>query len=148
MVEGVSAISFIRVLIFFMRVLPSWPNQFPKTLLPNIITLGIRSPYMNFGGEETQTFSLLCFSSVQFSHSVLSNFLQPHGLQHTRLPCPSSTPRGYSNLRPLSQWCHPTISSSVVPFSSRLQFFPASGSFPMSRFFTSGGQSIGVSASA
>ena len=80
------------------------------------------------------------------SHSVMSNSLQPHGLQLTRLPCPSPSP-GVGPC-PLSQWCHPTISSSVVPFSSRLQSFPASGSFPMSRFFTSGCQSIGVSASA
>ena len=87
-------------------------------------------------------------ASVQFSHSVVSDCLQPHGLQHARLPCPSPTPGAYSNSRPLDQWCHPTMSSSVIPFSSRLQSFPASGSFPMSQFFTSGGQSIGVSASA
>ena len=86
--------------------------------------------------------------SIKFSHSVVSNSLGPHGLQHARLPCPSSTPRACSNSRPLSQWCHPNISSSVVPFSSCLQSFPASGSFPMSQFFTSGGQNTGVSASA
>ena len=86
--------------------------------------------------------------SVQFSHSVVSNSLKPHGLQHVRLPCPSPTPGVYSNSCPLSQWYHPTISSSVIPFSSCLQFFPASGSFPVSQFFASGGQSIGVSASA
>ena len=78
----------------------------------------------------------------------MSNSLWPHGLQHTRLPCPSPNPGAYSNSCPLSQWCHPTISSSVVPFSSCLKSFPASGSFPMSQFFTSGGQSIGVSPSA
>ena len=72
----------------------------------------------------------------------------PHGLQHTRLPCPSPTPRVCSNSCPSSRWCHPASSSSVVPFSSHLQSFPASGSFQMSQFFTSGGQSIGVSASA
>ena len=83
----------------------------------------------------------------QFSHSAVSDSLWPHGLQHARLPCPSSIPRVYSNSCPLSQWCHPTIPSSVIPFSSCLQSFPASGSFPMSQFFTSGGQSIGVSAS-
>ena len=88
------------------------------------------------------------FSSVQFSCSVVSNSLRPHGLQHTRLPCPSPTPRACSNSCSLSRWCHPTISSSVVPFSSCLQFFPASGSFPVSQFFPSGGQSLGVSASA
>ena len=86
--------------------------------------------------------------SVQFSHSVVSNSLWPHGRQHTRPPCPSPIPRAYSNSRPSSQWCHPTISSSVGPFSSCLQFFPASGSFPMSQFFASGGQSIGAIASA
>ena len=73
---------------------------------------------------------------------------RPHGLQHTMLPCPSPTPRAYSNTCPSSQWCHPTTSSSVVPFSSCLQSFPASGSFPVSQFFASGDQSIGVSASA
>ena len=78
----------------------------------------------------------------------MSDSLWPHGLQHARSPCPSPTLRVYSDSRPLSQWCHPTISSSVVPFSSHLQSFPASGSFPMSQFFASGGQSIGVSASA
>ena len=76
----------------------------------------------------------------------MSNSLQPHGQQHTRPPCPSPTPRVYSNSCPLSQWCHPTISSSVIPFSSCLQSFPASGFFQMSQFFISGGQSIGVSA--
>ena len=89
----------------------------------------------------------LLFSSVQFSHSVVSDSLRPHGLQHTRPLCPSPTPKVYSNSRPLSRWCHPTISSSVIPFSSHLQSFPASGSFPISQFFASGGQSIGVSAS-
>ena len=95
---------------------------------------------------------LWCFSSpivsVKFSHRVISDSWQPHGLQHARPPCPSPTPGAYSNSCPLSQWCHPTISSSVVPFSSCLQSFPASGSFPMSQLFTSDGQSIGVSASA
>ena len=86
--------------------------------------------------------------SVQFSRSAMSDSLRPHGLQHTRPPCPSQTPRAYSNSCPLSQWCHPTISSSVVPFSSRHQSFPASGSFQMSQFFPSGGENIGVSASA
>ena len=88
------------------------------------------------------------FSSVQFSRSVVSDSLRPHGLQHARPPCPSPTPRAYSSSSPLSWWCHPTISSSVVPFSSCLQSFPASGSFQMSQFFTSGGQSIRVLASA
>ena len=86
--------------------------------------------------------------SVQFSRLVVSYSLQPHGLQHTRPPCPSPTPGACSNSCPLSQWCHLTISSSVIPFSSCPQFFPASGSFPKSHFFTSGGQRIGASASA
>ena len=87
-------------------------------------------------------------NSVQFSCSVMSNSLWPHGLQHARLLCPSPTPGVYSNSCPLRQWCHPNISSSVIPFSSCLQSFPASGSFPMSQFFASDGQNIGVSASA
>ena len=85
--------------------------------------------------------------SDQFSCSVMSNSFRPHGLQHTRPPCSSPTPRAYSNSCALSRWCHPTISSSVVPFSSCLQSFPASGSFQMSQLFASGCQSIGVSAS-
>ena len=84
--------------------------------------------------------------ATQFSCSVVSNFLWPHGLQHARPPCPSPTCGVYSNSRPLSQWCHPTISSSVIPFSSHLQSFPTSGSFPVSQFFTLGGRSIGVPA--
>ena len=87
-------------------------------------------------------------SSVQFSCSVMSDSLWPHGLQHTRPPCPSPAPGIYSNTCPLNPWCHPTISSSVIRFSSCLQSFPASGSFQMSQFFSSGGQSIRVSASA
>ena len=83
-----------------------------------------------------------------FSCSLVSNSSQPHRLQHARLPCPSPTPGVYSNSCPLSQWCHPTISSSVIPFSSCLQSLPASGSFPISQFFASGSQSIGVSTSA
>ena len=92
--------------------------------------------------------NLLIISQFSCIHSVLSNSLQPHRLQHTRLPCLSPTPRACSNSCPLSRWCHPTISSSVVPFSFCLESFPASGSFPVSQFFPSGGQSIGASASA
>ena len=84
--------------------------------------------------------------SVQFSHSAMFNSLWSHGLQHARPPCPSPTPGAYSNSCPLSRWCHPTISSSVIPFSCP-QSFPALESFQMSQFFTSGGQSIGVSSS-
>ena len=87
------------------------------------------------------------FSSVQFSHSVMSDSVQSHGLQHARLPYPSPIPGACSNTCPLSGWCHLTISSSVIPFSC-LQSFPASGCFPISHFFALGGQSIGVSASA
>ena len=86
--------------------------------------------------------------SVQFSCSVMSDFLWPHRLQHARPPYPSRAPKVYSDSCPLSQWCHPTIWSSVGPFSSCLQSFPALGSLPMSQLFASGGQSIGVSASA
>ena len=93
----------------------------------------------------TQIFNLLL---LLFCHSVMSDSLQPHGLQRARLPCLSPFPRVCSKSCPLNQWCHPTISSSVVPFSSCLQSFSASGSFPVSQFFTSGSQSIGVSASA
>ena len=89
------------------------------------------------------------FISVQFNHSVVSDSLWPHGLQqYIRPPCPSPTPGVYSNSCPLSQWCHPTISSSVVSFFSCLQSFPTSGSFPISQLFASGGQSMRVSASA
>ena len=88
------------------------------------------------------------FSSVQFSRSVMSDSLRPHESQHARPPCPSPTPGVYSNACPSSRWCHPAISSSVILFSSCPQSLPASGSFPMNQLFTSGGQSIGVSASA
>ena len=88
------------------------------------------------------------YSSVQFSHSVVSNSLRPHELQDARPLCPSPTPRVHPNPCPSSRWYHPTISSSVIPFSSCLQFFPASGSFQMSQLFPSGGQSIGGSDSA
>ena len=91
---------------------------------------------------------LVLFSSVQFSRSVVSDSLWPHGLQHARVPCPSATPGIHPNSCPLSRWCHPTISSSVTPFSPCPQSFPASGCFPMSQLFASGSQSIGVSASS
>ena len=107
-----------------------WSTHFTKGFL---LVMKLMSPRRDLG---------------QFSRSVMSNSLRPHGLQHTRPPCPSPTPRVYSNSCPLSWWCHPTISSSVVPFSSFLQYFPASESFPSSQFFISGGQSIGVSASS
>ena len=102
--------------------------------------------YVRTGLLNTKLFKIFG-PEVQFSHSVVSDSLRPHELQHSRPPCPSPIPGVYSNSCPLSQWCHPTISSSVIPFSSCLQSFPASGSFPVSQFFTSDGQSIGVSAS-
>ena len=89
-----------------------------------------------------ENFQTCQFSSVHFSPSVMSNSLQPHGLQHTRPPCPSPTTGAYSNSCPLSRWCHPTFSPPVVPFS-HLQSFPASGSFQMSQFFASGGHKLG-----
>ena len=89
-----------------------------------------------------------CFSSVQFSLSVVSDSLRPHESQHARPPCPSPTPGVHSNLHPSSRWCHPAISSSVIPFSSCPQYLSASESFPMSQLFAWGSQSTGVSASA
>ena len=100
-----------------------------------------------FFNQNLIVFRVQVFCLVQFSRSVMSDSLRPHGLQHTRPPCPSPTPRVHPNPCPLSQWCHPTVSSSVAPFSSCPQSFPASGSFPLSQLFASGGQSIGVSAS-
>ena len=99
-------------------------------------------------GPSPHCLSKACQSVNQFSCSVVSNSLWPHELQHTRPPCLSPTPGVYPNSCPLSRWCHPAISSSIVPFSSCPQSLPASGSFPMSQLFTWGGQSIGVSASA
>ena len=105
-------------------------------------------PALSFPHCDHKPVLCVCISSsVQFSRSVMSSFVWPHGLQHARLPCPSPPPGACSNSCPLSQWCHPTISSSVIPFSSSPQSFPASGAFPMSQLFTSGGQSIGASAS-
>ena len=116
-------------------------NLIPPPRITESETLG--------GGASKSVYSeVFLVGSVQFSHSVVSNSLRPCGLQHARPPCPPPTPRVYSNSCPLSWWWHPTMSSLVVPFSSRLQSFPASGSFPVSQFFTSGGQSIGASASA
>ena len=95
---------------------------------------------------QNKSYLIFQFSSVQFSRSVVSDCLQPHDLQHARPPCPSPTPRVHSNSCPLSQWCHPAISFSVVPFSSCPQSLPTSESFPMSQLFSWGGQSTGVSA--
>ena len=105
--------------------------RFSKTCFPLLSSIYQVCP--KFPLERTVTFSVLRVDtdSVQFSHSVVSDSLWPHGLQHTRLPCSSPVPRACSNSCPLSRWCHPTISSSVIPFSSHLQSFPASGSFQM-----------------
>ena len=116
----------LRFLIFFSSL--SGNSQ---------VALVVKNPITN-GGD----------IRVQFSRSVVSSPLGPHESQHARPPCPSPTPRVYSNPCLWSRWCHPTISSSVVPFSSHIQYFPVSGSFQMSQLFTSGGQSIGTSASA
>ena len=110
-----------------------------KVIFQKEILSGLKRAFLN---------AKVLIHSVQFSRSVVSNSLQPHELQHARPPCPSPTPRAYSNSCPLSWRCHPAISSPVVPFSSCPQSLPASGSFPMSQLFASGGQSIGVSASA
>ena len=106
---------------------------------------GIYYPLANDTGVLIMPTWVIC-TSVQFSHSVMSDSLRPHESQHARPPCPSPTPGVHSNSRPSSRWCHPAISSSVVPFSSCPQFLPASESFPKSQLFAWGGQSIGVSA--
>ena len=103
--------------------------------------------YKDITSEYSYFYEEFTWPSVQFSHSVMSDSLRPHGLQHTRPPCPLPTSGVYSNLCPLSWWCHPAISSSVIPFSSCFQSFPASGSFQMSQFLASGAQSIRISAS-
>ena len=107
----------------------------------------MNGPQVQMHGERFKNIvSWIAFSSVQFSHSVVSDSLWPHEPQHARPPCPSPTPVVHPNPCPSSWWCHPTISSSVIPFSC-LQSFPASGSFPMSQLFASGGQNIGASIS-
>ena len=127
--------------IFLKIFIIIWSPSFPSSWFP-------------IHGFPIYTVSQLLICSLkphqfsQFSSSVMYKSFRLHGLQHAKLPCPSPTPRACSNSHPMSQWCHPTISSSVVPFSSCLRSFPASGSFQMSQFFASGGQSIGVSASA
>ena len=129
-------------LISVFNPLGGWANtMWPKVLILNDIArlCDMTSPNLSY---------YIDYQFSQFSRSVMSDSLQPHGLEHTRPPCPSATPGVYSNSCPLNQWCHPTISSSVVPFSSCPQSFPESGSFQESQFFKSGGQSVGVSASA
>ena len=129
---------------------------FPETKIMGLCINKVRSwelkfPVTTFLSKFHRLHVLLLtgfISLVQFSFSVMSDSLWPHGLQHTRLPCPSPTRGACSNSCPLNRWCHPTISSSVIPFSSCLQSFPASGSFSISQFFASGSQSTGVSALA
>ena len=116
-------------------------------MLPLTSTAGFQDFSKYTHGHPTLSLALLQFSLVQFSHSVVYNSLQAHGPKHARPPCPSSTPRVYPNSCPLSQGCHPTSSSSVIPFSSCLQSFQASGSFQMTQLFASSSQSIWVSAS-
>ena len=132
------------------------PDSRPPATWPSLQRIchrwGIRrtlSERENAGSFKSQSHSLFpLISSVQFSRSVVSNSLRPHESQHARPPCPSPTPGVHSNSRPLSRWCYPAISSSVIPFSSCPQSLPESESFPMSQLFAWGGQSIGVSASA
>ena len=119
--------TFVMILLPHIIILLSYPNTTYYLILSHMIHYII--------------------SSVQFSRSVVSDFLRPHEPHHARPPCPSPTLGVYPNPCPLSQWCHPTISSSVIPFSSCPQSFPASGSFQMNQLFAWGGQSIGVSAS-
>ena len=126
------------------RRLAKWPLG--KCVL-NIRNLNLLCTFTCLSTDVRFLTFLLGFSSVQLSCSVMSDSLRPHGQKPARPSCPSSTPGVYSNSCSLSWWCHPAISSSVIPFSPSLQSFPASGSFQMSQLFTSGGQSIGVPAS-
>ena len=124
-----------QIVFEFLRNRVTLLSSYPEHLTCRFL---INAYWMNeWVGSQT-----LFIHSVQFSCSVVSNSLWPRGLQLTRPPCPSPTPRVFSNSCPLSQWCHPTISSSIIPFSSHLQSFPASGSFQMSQFFTSGGHTL------
>ena len=148
----------------FSRKIPSYhfaSHSYTLAPAPGWVTVLIASSFVSFSCSWTSYIwnhmvyfcsANFCYLSILFYTSVLisvaqSNSLQPHGLQHARLPCPSPIPIVYSNSCPSSRWCHLAVSSSVIPFSSCLQSFPASGSFPVSWFFTSGDQSFGVSAS-
>ena len=131
----------------FAILIKSW---FPNTCLNMVIDINFDTSNFFAGSTEMDSASELwvCQPSVQFSCSVVSESLWPDGLQHARLPCPSPTPGAYSNSCPSSQWGDPIISDSVIPFSSHLQSFPASGSFPLSELLASVGKSIGASALA
>ena len=126
------------------NLLGSFIREMRGYVIPHYFLTGVQQVNHWF----TLTTLKVFFTSVQFSHSVVSDSLRPHELQHARPPCPSPTPGVHSNSRPSSPWCHPAISSSVIPFSSCPQSLPPSESFPMSQLFAWGGQSIGVSASA
>jgi len=133
----VSGSEFVCMCVHMHRILVPWPEIEPMPLAVGAWILATGLP------EKSPQSGVSQFSSVQFSPVAQSCLtLRPHGLQHARLPCPSPIPKVCSSSCPLSRWCHPTISSSIVPLSSCLQSFPASGSFPMSQFFQSGGQSI------
>ena len=131
-------------MVLFPHILPSSPLS-PCLQVYSLCLFFHCCPVNKF--FSTTFLDSIYMHSVDFSCSVMSDSLRPHGLQHARPPCPSLPSEVYSNLCPLSWWCHPTISSSVIPFPSHLQSFPASGSFQMSHFFSSGGQSVKVSAS-
>ena len=150
--------------LFKTSVYPSSPNSLPQWIVLSSLTVTVHYSILehvsvvelyeltSWSDLGLNFFSVACavkykYGLVQFSHSAVSDSLQPHGLQHTRPPCPSPTPGVYPNSCSLSRWCHPAISYSIVPFSSCLQSFPASGSFQMNQLFASGGQSIGVAAS-
>ena len=126
----------INLCLYLFR-LQLWSSEISTSLKFYIILIWLRKFYIKVRHQ-----------SIQFTRSVVSDSLRPHELQHSRPPCPSPTPRVHSNSCPSSWWCHPAISSSLVPFSSCPQFLPASEYFPMNQLFAWGGQSIGVSASA
>ena len=152
LVSSIRSLLFIFVFIFIaLRDAPSFLKGFTGynswlSFFPSTLSRSFHSLLAAIISDDL--IEIILGSSVQFSCSVESDSLWPHELQHARPPCPSPPPGGYPNPCPLSQWWHPTISSSVVPFSSCPQSLPASGSFQMSQLFPSGGQSIGVSASA
>ena len=147
--------SIFREVVFRIRSLYQeinwWTTFFTEKVLPKKKSVVNYPVGLDVNSIKAMVYFKICFwlyGSVQFSHTLVSNSLWPPESQHARPPCPSPTPRVHSNSGPSSQWCHPAISSSVVPFSSCPQSLPASESFPISQLFAWGGQSIGVSASA
>ena len=142
---SVSLFVFVNKFIYIFKIPQKWYHMICVFVYLTSLSM-IISRSIHVAANGIISFFFMA-SSVQFSRSVMSNSLQPYEPQHTRPPCPSPTPGVHPDPCPLSRWCHPTISSSVVPFSSCPQSFPASGSFQMSQLFTSGGQSIGVSVS-